>query len=64
MSLHHQGPWHYERIVGRTGGNGEWRVADEDADVITDFATEQEAADYVRAHNVNAAARRNPKWRT
>lgn len=57
MSLKHTGPWHYERIVGRTGGNGEWRVADEDDDVITDFATEAEAVAFVQDHNSRLPAR-------
>ena len=50
MSRHHSGKWHYERIVGRDNGR-EWRVADEDDDVITDFETEEEAIAYVRDHN-------------
>lgn len=44
------GLWHYERIHGRDNGR-EFRVADENDDVITDFVTEEQAQDFVRAHN-------------
>lgn len=50
MSIKHTGEWHYERIVGRDNGR-EWRVADEDDDVITDFETEGEAIQYIRSRN-------------
>jgi hypothetical protein len=45
------GKYHYEQIKGRTGGNGEWRVGDQDDDPVTDFATEAEAKAYVDEHN-------------
>lgn len=50
MSLRHAGEWHYEYIANRQIGH-EWRVADEDDDVITDFGTEEEAIELVRFHN-------------
>lgn len=51
MSFRHAGPWHYERIIGRIGGNGEWLVANESDDDIADFATEEEALSYIEKHN-------------
>lgn len=50
MSLRHTGPWHYEFIAGRPLGH-QWRVADADDDVVTDFATEAEARDHVQQHH-------------
>ncbi len=41
---------HYEHIPGRSNGR-EWRVADENDDVVTDFETEADALEYVRDHN-------------
>lgn len=55
MSLRHAGIWHYERVPGRSNGR-EWRVGDSDDDVITDFPTEAEAADYVASHNRSVRA--------
>lgn len=51
MSVRHTGPWHYEFISERPVGH-QWRVADEDDDVVTDFATEEAAGECVRSHNV------------
>ena len=59
MSVRHEGEWHYEQIPGRTNGR-EWRVADGDDDVVTDFETEEEACQYVRAHN--ATVRKPSAW--
>lgn len=62
MSYRHAGPWHYEFIEGRPTGH-QWRVADEDDDVVRDFATEVEAQTYVRMHNTNLTAARPVAWR-
>jgi hypothetical protein len=50
MSFHHTGLWHYERIPGRKNGL-EWRVADEDDDLVDVFAREEDARHLVRIHN-------------
>lgn len=42
--------YHYEFIAGREDGH-QYRVADEMDDFISDFATEDEAREYVRNHN-------------
>lgn len=47
--------WHYEYVPGRTPGH-EWRVGDGDDDMVTDFPTEAEARDCVRAHNARIPA--------
>lgn len=53
---------YYERIVGRDNGR-EWRVADEQDDVVCDFPTEAEARAYVERANGHALrARRNDGW--
>lgn len=44
------GLWHYEYIAGRSNGRC-WRVGDADDDCVTDYETEDEARDCVRAHN-------------
>lgn len=50
MSIRHTGLWHCEHIPGRDNGR-EWRVADRDDHVVTDFETEAEAKTFIAAHN-------------
>lgn len=51
---------HYEFIKGRPIGH-QWRVANEDDDVVTDFATEKQAKSFVR--NYNKTLPKNTKWK-
>jgi hypothetical protein len=46
-----RGPWHYEFIAARPVGH-QWRVGDQDDDMVADFATEDEAKQWVRLHNL------------
>lgn len=44
------GNYHYEFIEARGKGH-QWRVGDQDDDMVTDFATKEEARPYVEEHN-------------
>ena len=44
------GKYHYEFIKGRAKGH-QWRIGDQDDDMVTDFATESEARVFVDEHN-------------
>lgn len=44
------GPYHYEYVKGRKKGH-EWRVGDQDDDMVTDFPNEAAARKYVEDHN-------------
>lgn len=44
------GNYHYEFIKGRAKGH-QWRIGDQDDDMVTDFATEAEAKAFVAEHN-------------
>ncbi len=43
--------YHYEFIEGRTNGR-QWRVGDQDDDLVTDFTTRDSASRFVCAHNL------------
>ncbi len=44
------GYYHYEFIPAR-GKAHQWRVGDQDDDMVTDFPTRKQAREFVREHN-------------
>lgn len=62
VSHHHMSQWHYEHIPER-GPDKQYRVADADDDVVASFATEEEAAAFVRGHNDSLRVRQQ-NWRS
>lgn len=54
---------HYEKIPERGAGH-QYRVADDADDVVRDFGSEVEAAEYVTEFNAKVPVRQIPKaWR-
>jgi len=53
---------HYEFIEGRPEGR-QWRVANEQDDVVLDFPTEDRAKVCVIEHNDRAVSKRSSSWK-